>query len=338
MGIFIKKNMQILFFVFFILCLLFLIWNEVYRSNQETKITNNDYPNKPINLILPYAAGSNTDIGAKVLIPYVEKELGVPINIINKPGNGGWNGWLDLFQGNNDGYTIGYINTPTLLTGYLNLSYHRNFTYRDLDLIANHVLNVEGIAVRADDTRFQTIKDLIEYAKDHEVTTTSTSVGDADHIAVLKLNQKHITNFVPVHMGGRIQGYESAMKGNIDVIFDNVGVLSVGEKRGEVKVLAVMAPERSSFLPDIPTMYESGFGTLNAWTSRGIAAPKGVDSEKLAVLRKAFTKAIKNEEQIEEMKDLGYEVKLLTGQEYWDFLKEEEDAIKKIINIIYFLS
>lgn len=334
---YIKKYIYNIFFAFFLLFTFYFILNEVYGES-NAKITNQTYPSKPINLILPYAAGSNTDIGAKALIPYVEKELGVPINIINKPGNGGWNGWIDLFEGSNDGYTIGYINTPTMLVGYMNPSNHRNFSFRDLDLIANHVLNVGAIAVRRTDRRFYNIKHLVEYAKSHEVTTTSASVGDAEHIAMLKFNQKHITNFVPVHMGGRIQGYKTALGGNIDVIIDNVGVLSRAQDNREVRVLAVMAPQRSSFLPNTPTVYESGFGSIHALSSRGIAAPKGVDPKKLEILRNAFSKAISKKEHIEEMRDLGYEVKLMTGKEYWNFLVEEEDAIRMIINILYFLS
>src|SRR5690554_2908671 len=75
----------------------------------ESASVSDTYPEKPINVIVAYSAGGNTDIAARILLPYVEEELGVPLNVINKPGGGGWTGWTEFLNAPKDGYTIGYI-------------------------------------------------------------------------------------------------------------------------------------------------------------------------------------------------------------------------------------
>lgn len=332
----IKINIKVLYYLL-IIVLLGIIWFDMSGNSGKTKQGSLDYPVKPITLLSPYAAGSDSDMDVKILIPYIEKQLGVPINVVNKPHNGGWGAWFSLFEGDNDGYTIGCISTPTLLTGYLNPSNNINYTYRDLDLIANYELNTIGIAVRKDDKRFGSIKDLIEYARNNEVTTTSQSVGDADHVTVLKLNQKYITNFVPIHMSGKIHGYNAALNSNIDVVFDNVDILQAAEKRGEIRVLAVLSSDRSSFLPEVWTMYEAGFGIIHAWTSTGFAAPKGVEVKRLNILKSAFYNAMNDQKNINDMGKHGIGIKYMSDLKYYDFLFEEEMMIKQIINIIYFL-
>ncbi|MDI3533976.1 MAG: putative tricarboxylic transport rane protein [Thermosediminibacterales bacterium] len=298
--------------------------NSQQPSKEESKV---EFPTKPITVIVSYAAGGGTDTGARILMPYVEKELGVEMVIANKPGGGGWVGWTELLNAKPDGYTIGYINSPNIFSGYLNPAYKRDATIEDFALIANHVVDYGAIAVRADDKRFETIDDLIEYAKNHEVTTTSTGVGSDDHIASLKLNDKLGTKFVAVHGKGAAYGKSGVLGGHIDAYFANVGEVTVPAKNGEVRVLAVMAPERSKFLPDVPTLEEKGYGKVYSWSARGLAAPKGVPEDRLNIIIDAFEKAINNSEQVEKMNKMGLDVKFMKGEEYYKFLKDDEAGI-----------
>jgi tripartite-type tricarboxylate transporter receptor subunit TctC len=149
-------------------------------GNAQTK---DKYPNRPINIIISFAAGGNSDLGVRAMQPLVEKDLGTPLNVINRPGAGGWIGWAELLKARPDGYTIAQINTPNLITGYLNPQLKRKENLDSFELICNHVTDPGAIAIRNDEKRFTNMKELVEYAKKNSLTSTSTGVIGDDHIA-----------------------------------------------------------------------------------------------------------------------------------------------------------
>lgn len=292
-----------------------------------------DYPNKAINVIVSYSAGGGTDTGARILLPYVEDILGVPMNVVNKPGGGGWVGWTELANAKPDGYTIGYINTPNLMTGYLNPEIEREQNLSSFKPIANHVTDPGAICVSAD-SDIKTIDDLIEYAKENEMTATSTGVGSDDHYASLKLNHKLGTKFKAVHNSGSANSKTAVLGGHVDVLFANVGEVTTMVQNGEVRALAVMSKERAESLPDVPTLEEKGFGEIYSWSARGLAAPAGLSDDKLKVLVDAFEQAINNEEQIKEMAKLGLAVDYQAGDDYKELLESDESAVKELLPLL----
>lgn len=303
-------------------------------SENQNDSANIDFPTEPITLIVSFGAGGGTDLGARVLVQYVEEELGVPISIVNKAGGGGWVGWTDLVNAKPDGYTIGYLNTPNLITGYMNPELGREHTVESFTTIGNHVTDGGVIAVRADDDRFATIEDLIAYAKDNELTTTSTGLGSDDHNAALKVNKAQGTKFKAVHTGGFGENKANVLGGHVDVFFANVGELTNDHNNGVVKVLAVMLEERSSYLPDVPTLKELGYGDIYSWSARGIAGPQGIDPEILAILEAAFEKGINNAEQKAKMDELGLDIDYRNSNDYAAMLKEEEEGVLEILNLL----
>ncbi len=292
------------------------------------------YPKKPVNVIVSYDAGGGTDTGARILMPYAENWLGVPLNIVNRPGDSGWDGWRDLLKAQTDGYTIAYVNTPNLMTGYLD---PRNKNKESLDsfaLIVNHVIDYGALAIRPDDKRFSDIKELIEYARKKEVTASTTGEGGDDHIAILKLNKNLGTRFVPVHNTGASNGRDAVLNGYIDVYFANVGEIKMLHTKGELKAIAVMAPERSEFLPDITTIKEAGYPEVVSWSARGIAAKKGTDPAIISKLVQAFEKALNNPEHMRQMSELGLKVEVLTGEDYLNLMKEDEKSCLEVADLL----
>ncbi|GAB7055150.1 MULTISPECIES: tripartite tricarboxylate transporter substrate binding protein [Paenibacillus] len=309
--------------------------NQANPGSDGKQQAANGYPNKPITLIVAFEAGGGTDVGARILAPYVEKELGVPLVISNKPGAGGWVGWGELVKSPPDGYTIGYINTPNLITGYVNPSTARKENLDSFEPIANHVTDLGAIAIRSNETRFTDIKSLVEYAKANQLTVTSTGVGSDDHYAALRMNQRLGTKFNAVHTKGFGENLSNLLGGHVDVMLANVGEVVKPHNEKQLKVIAVMAQERSSYLPDAPTLKESGFGDIVSWSARGIAAPKGVSPEIMEKLIAAFEKGINDMEQKKKMEDMGLQVDFKKGEEYKNMLKEEEAGVmelKKLLN------
>jgi len=294
-----------------------------------------DFPTRPITLIVSFSAGGGTDVGARLLIPYVEKELGVNINVVNKPGGSGWVGWTELLSAKPDGYTIGYINTPNLLVGYLDPQFNRDENIDSFALISNHVVDYGAISISPKETRFTNAKELFEYAKINEVTATTTGAGGDEHIAMLMLNNKYGTKFVPLHTAGAAEGRAAILGGHVDVYFANVGEVRDMHNDKEVITVAVMAPERSQFLPDVTTIKEIGYD-VSSWSARGLAAPAGIDQAVLDKLIAAFDKGLSNPEHLAEMENLGLAVKPMKGDEYRNFLLEDEKNVIGVSELLGF--
>lgn len=292
------------------------------------------YPDRPISTIISFGAGGNTDVGARILFPAVENNLGAPLNIINRPGGGGWVGWTQLINSSNDGYTIGYINTPNLVTGYLDPQYNRNVSLDNFDLIANHVTDYGVISITKDEDRFSNIDELVEYAQSNILTASTTGANGDDHIAMLKMNKKYNTQFVPVHTTGTAEQRAAIQGGHVDVSFSNIGDTNLAHRDGSLKILATMAPERSKFIPEVPTMGESGYPGVISWSARGLAAPKGLSTEQLERLEEAFITGMQAPDHLSKMEEMGLMVDIRTGDAYREMLKEEEESIKELEELL----
>src|SRR5665647_1144248 len=142
--------------VLFCSCLLLTVWLGGCGSAREEAV----YPRKSIKLIVPSPPGGGVDLGARALLPYLEKELGVPVVITNIPGKDGWAAWMTLLGSKPDGYTLAFVITPNLITSYLNpdnAAFHKSMD--DFEFIANHVIDYTCILIRADETRFTNMKE-----------------------------------------------------------------------------------------------------------------------------------------------------------------------------------
>jgi len=288
------------------------------------------YPEKPINVIVAYGAGGGTDVGARILMPYVEEELGVSMVIINKAGGSGWVGWSELIKAEPDGYTIGFINSPSFIPGYLDPQYNREDLGIDsFALIANQVVDLGAIAINPDDERYSNFEELIEYAKNNEVSCAQDGVGSDDWMAMMRFNKNYGTKFVSLATKSTAESIAGVQGGHMDVVFANVGELTVPHDSGKLKVVAVMNDERDQFLPGVPSTKELGYEIYSS-SSRGIAGPAGIDEAKVEILVNAFEKAIKNEEHIKKMADMGLQVKFMKGEEFMNHLKADEQTVKDV--------
>lgn len=293
-----------------------------------------NFPNKPIDLIVSYAAGGGTDTGARVLQPYLEKELGVTVNIINKPGGAGWVGWGELASADPDGYTLGYINSPNIITGYLDPKFNRTENLDSFQFIANHVLDPGVVAVKEDEDRFTNFQEMIEYAQQNELTATTSGVGSNDHMAILKMNEHYGTKITPIHTKGAAEGSTQVLGGHVDLFIAKVGEAATLHENNELEAIAVMTKERSPFMDEVPTTEELGYPEITSQSARGIAAPAGLSEDKLAILDEAFKNAIENAEQVEKMGTQGLQVWHLGPQEYEDMLKEDEASVSSLSDLL----
>jgi tripartite-type tricarboxylate transporter receptor subunit TctC len=289
------------------------------------------FPDKPIQLMVAFPAGGSTDVAARIVAAIAEKALGQSIVVVNKGGAGGQIGWTELVRQKPDGYYIGFINLPATNTVILDPERKAIFTEKDFTPIINQVLDPGVIWVRAD-SPYKTVQDLIDAAKKSPGTIRAATTGilSDDHLAILMTEEAAPgANFRLVHLEGGAAQFKEIMSGNIDVAFDNVGSIVKRVQSGEVRALAVMDDVRSKFLPDVPTMKEIGYSTVISSSTRGIAGPKGMPAPIVDKLRDVLHKAMADPEHVKKLEDQGIAIKIMVGDEYDKYFADTHAKAKK---------
>ena len=293
--------------------------------------TAQDFPNKPVQLMVAFPPGGSTDVGARIVASIAEKALGQPMVVVNKGGAGGQVGWTELVRQRPDGYYVGYINLPATNTVILDPERKAIFTEKDFTPIINQVLDPGVVWVRAD-SPYKTVQDLIEAAKKspNTIRTATTGILSDDHLAILMTEEAAPgAIFRIVHLDGGATQFKEIMGGNIDVAYDNVGSIVPRVRSGEVRALAVFDEARSKFLPDVPTMKEAGYPTVISSSTRGIAGPKGMQEPVVAKLRDILKKAMDDPDHIKKLEDQGLAIKVMVGEEYAKYFADTHAKAKK---------
>lgn len=290
-----------------------------------------EFPSKPINFMVAFPPGGSTDIGARVVAAIAEKAIGQPIVVINKAGAGGQVGWTELSRAKPDGYYIGMINLPATNTHILDPDRQAIFNEKSFTPIINQVLDPGVIWVRAD-SPFKTLQDMVDAAKKSPGTVKAATTGilSDDHLAIMMVEEAAPgATFRIVHFDGGAPMLKETLAGNVDVSFDNVGSIVKQVQSGQVRALAVMDPQRSKFLPNVPTTKEVGFPTVVMNSTRGIAGPKNMDPKVVAKLQDVLKKAMDDPEHIKKLDEVGLAVKIMAGAEYQKYYDDMHATAKK---------
>ncbi len=235
------------------------------------------YPDQPISMIIAYAPGGGTDIIARALIPFVEKQLGegAKINVVNRPGASGDIGFTAIANATPDGYTIGFINTPPVLTTPIERK--ANYTWQSFELLGN-VVDDPGTFCVHNDSPHKTLADIAAFAKANPkaVTVGSTGVGSDDHLAMLMFERAAGVQLTHVPFKGSSETRTAITGKHIVVAAINVGEALQYMKGGSpIRCLGQMTAARMSMASSWPTFKEQGYNFEMA-SLRGMAAPKGL--------------------------------------------------------------
>lgn len=288
------------------------------------------YPEKALTLIVAYSAGGGTDITARLLTRHLAAAVGRPVIVQNITGGGGWTGWSALAHAKPDGYTLGYLNIPNMFAGYLNPEIGRPERLESYTLLMNHVTDYCVWAVRRD-SPFRSVADVIAAAKRPAgVSINAHGYGNDDHLAILSMQKRTGVKFKVVHNRGTADSKAQVLGRHVDVLGANVSEVASEHKSGELRVLGVMSPTRSQFLPDVPTFREQGFA--EEWfVSRGIAAPRGVAVDRADALIRFLEIAIASEGHRTQAARLRLVTEITKGSTYANFLKATEQEIKTLM-------
>jgi len=247
------------------------------------------YPEQPISMIVAFAPGGGTDLVARALAPYIEKQLGdgARVLVVNRPGAGGEIGFTAIANAAPDGYTIGFLNALNVLT--IPIERKTAYTLQSFDLLGNVVDDPGSFTVHAE-SPFKSLADLATYAKANPdaVSLGTTGAGSAAQIAML-LFQKIAgvkINHIPFKGAADVR---TAVAGKQIT----VGAVAIGEalqfsKGGApLRILGQMSLARTTLAPDVATFKEQGFD-IELGSLRGLAAPKGLPP----AIRERLVKAV----------------------------------------------
>jgi len=287
-----------------------------------------DYPNKPIEVIVGFSAGGGVDITARTLVPYLEKELGQPVVVVNKPGAGGALAWTDVVQAKPDGYTLGSINYPAIsgvtATGGLPFDPTESFTF-----LGNVVYEPNVIAVPANSPH-KTLGDVIAFLKANPSGLTYGATGSTslDGLTALAIETAAGVKFRVVNFAGGPEMITAALGGHIDTLGLGVAEVLPYYKDGSLRVLGVGGQARSAYFPDVATFAEQGYAIPINGSSRGLLMPAGADEAVVSKLRQAIEKVSANPEYQQKSKGFGQDVLFDAGPNVQSSVKAQIEFLK----------
>nr|WP_247872526.1 tripartite tricarboxylate transporter substrate binding protein [Azospirillum sp. TSO35-2] len=286
------------------------------------------YPDKPISVIVGYAPGGGSDFIVRSLAPFLEKELGgnTRVVVMNKPGAGGEIGFAAIADAPPDGYTIGLINSPNVVT--IPIERHARFSLDRLDPLYN-LVDDPGSFVVHKESPFKTLADVAAFARanPNSVTVGTTGIGSDDHLAMLIFQRLTKTQLTHVPFPGSADAHRALLGRHIQLTSMNIGESARAREGDPIRILGVMTEQRSGQGPDVPTFKEQGFPVTMS-SLRGLAAPAGLPADVRTRLVDAIAKAVQHPEFQDIARKAYQPLRLLPPDQYATELKAQDATFR----------
>lgn len=247
-----------------------------------------DFPNKPIELVVPFQPGGGTDALARAFADATRKHTTQSVIIVNKPGASGAIGWQDVINAKPDGYRLAVVTVEVTTLPHMGLA---KFSYEDLTPIARLNADQAAITVRAD-APWNTIEEFLAASKKElgKISMGNAGNGSIWHLAAAALEDKTGTKFNHTPFQGAGPAVLALMGGHIDAVAVSPAEVTTYVQAGKLKTLAVMAEQRVKGFDKVPTLKERNIDlVIGTW--RGIAAPKNTPPEVVTYLKNLSKKA-----------------------------------------------
>ncbi len=290
------------------------------------------FPDRPITLIVPWAAGGGTDAIARMIGALMEKELGQPVNVVNRTGGNGVVGHQAISSATPDGYTIGLITLEINMMHWVGLTQLTSQEYTPFALI-----NADAAAIHVKtDSPYKTLKDLLAAIKANpgKLTASGTGQGGSWHLALAGLLQMDGTPATAVRWvpsTGAATALTDLAGGGIDFVSCSLPEAQALIQAGRVRSLGFMSDKRASIFPDVPTVQEA---TGHKWSKgvwRGMVGPKGLAKDIADRYEAAIKKIWDSTEFQDFMKQRGFDLVWMDSKKFAAFMKEDDAEIGKIL-------
>jgi tripartite-type tricarboxylate transporter receptor subunit TctC len=294
------------------------------------------YPDKPIRLVVPSAAGGPTDVPARLLSQILPK-LGQPVVVENRPGAGGAIGARSVVTSAPDGYTLLVGNTSVFAVIPAVSASAGYDPAQDLGAIAK-VSESYQILVVPPSSPFNSVAELVAFARANpgRLNIAHTGTGGLPHLTAELFKARAGIDIVGVPYKGGGEAVTGLLGEQVDMTFEGITILLPLIRDGKLRALAVTSRTRTALAPDLPTMIEAGTPDYVVTTFNGVAAPVGTPQPIIDLLNRTINEGLASVEMQATITRLGAEAKLTTPGEFADFMSAEKDkwsAVVKAANV-----
>jgi tripartite-type tricarboxylate transporter receptor subunit TctC len=289
------------------------------------------FPSKPITIIVPFAPGGNLDVITRLISPVMSRNLGQTIIIENRAGAGGLLGLQHVAKASPDGYTLAITaNGSFVITPKLQAK--PPITPVDFSPIGSVAVTPMVIEVNAS-AKIKDFKEFLNYARANpgKLSIGHSGNGTTNHAAILQLEQTASVKFNVIPYKGSGPAITDLLAGQIDAVIDQLPSSFPHINSGKFRPLALTTGERSSDLPNVPTISEFGLKGFNASTTAGLVMPARTPENIVLMLNNALNSALRDPEVKNRLKAIGSEVKPSTPAEFKAFLDQEEALTESLI-------
>jgi tripartite-type tricarboxylate transporter receptor subunit TctC len=295
--------------------------------------TAQNYPSRPVRLIVGFAPGGGVDINARMLAPKLSEYLGQQVVVENVPGAGTNIANERVARAAPDGYTL-LINTGALA---INMSLYRNLPFdalRDFSPVSVFSESPNVLVVNAK-LAAASAKDLVAMARGApgKLNYSSAGVGTTQHLAAELFKLRTGTFIVHIPYKGTSPSLTGLIAGEVDLSFANVPSIQAHLKSGRLRALATAAPRRDPQLPDVPTMKEAGVEDVEVVVWYGVLAPAGTSRDIVQTLANGIVRATRDPEVRRRMLEQGAEPVGSTPEEFAKLLREEVARWAEVVKI-----
>ena len=296
-----------------------------------------NYPNKPINFIVPYGAGGGADSRSRQIAQKMSVILNQPIIVDNKPGAGGNIGTEFISRAAPDGYTIGMGNFAPMAvnkTLFGNLRYDPEVDLTPIVLIEKGPL----VLVVNPASSYKTVKEIVDAAKAKPgvLTFSSGGIGGSHQLSAELFKQSAGIDMIHVPYKSGSAGLTDLMAGNVTMMFDQMYSAMPSIKAEKLRAIAITSKKRSPLLPNIPSFAEVGYPKVEVLNWQGLIAPKGTPKVIIDKLNAAANEALKDPQLRELMLSQGNEIGGGTPADFATLIKSESakwSTVVKTANI-----
>lgn len=286
------------------------------------------YPEKPIIWVVPWPAGGRTDIVSRIFAPELEKILGQPVVVVNKPGAGGVVGAKEVAMARPDGYTISLMSISMLLTQY---TAPTPTNLKDYVPICQLLSNPALLTIHSK-APWNGIKEFVEHAKANpgKIKVGAAGTGTSDHLFAAAFWKAAGVKLTRVPYAGDTPAVAALVGRHVDVNFAPMVAVKTFVDAGELRVLGVASDTRRPFYPKVPTWKEEG---VNASISsfEGIYAPKGTPPSIVTTLEKALQKVLEDPEVKNKIGKVGVELDFINHADFVKYVAEADRNLREIV-------
>lgn len=289
------------------------------------------FPTKPIRLIVPYAAGGGTDLVMRAIAPGMSEALGQPIVVENRPGAGTITATEAVVRAEPDGHHLLAVGAPI----YLNTALGIKTPYDPLRDLApvSLLVNNPGLLLVGSSVNAKSVKELVALSKTQKggLSYASAGPGSIGHLAGELLKARIGIDMLHIPYKGSAPALADLMGGQLPVAIDAMIPSGAQVKAGKVRALAILSTERSPLLPDVPTIGEAGFPGLEASATFGLMLPGKTPPAVIAKVHAAMKKAISQPATRKQLDEMGYQVVANTPEQFGTYLREQIATWTKIV-------